>query len=71
MRALLTTESEYRLMPWKNGLGVTREMAVFPSGANLERGDFLWRLSSADVGTSGPFSPSRTSTSTQASSGRA
>lgn len=53
----MTTESEYRLMPWKNGLGVTREMAVFPSGANLERGDFLWRLSSADVGTSGPFSP--------------
>lgn len=40
--------------PWKNGLGVTREIAVaaderFPVG-------FTWRLSRAEVRDSGPFS---------------
>jgi environmental stress-induced protein Ves len=42
-------------MPWKNGGGSTLELAVEPPGANLETG-FLWRLSSAEVAESGPFS---------------
>jgi environmental stress-induced protein Ves len=41
----------YRTMPWKNGGGITREIAVFP-----EAGDFLWRLSLATVASDGPFS---------------
>lgn len=41
-------------VPWKNGGGTTREIAVFPPGAGLE--DFLWRLSLADVAAPGPFS---------------
>ena len=41
----------YRAMPWKNGGGITREVAVFP-----ETGDFLWRLSLATVAADGPFS---------------
>ena len=41
----------YRAMPWKNGGGVTREVAVFP-----EAGDFHWRLSLATVASDGPFS---------------
>lgn len=43
------------LMPWKNGGGTTLELAVEPPGATLETG-FRWRLSSATVGASGPFS---------------
>ncbi|GLH71680.1 hypothetical protein GETHLI_01820 [Geothrix limicola] len=44
-----------RLMPWKNGGGTTLELAVDPPGATLETG-FRWRISSAEVGVSGPFS---------------
>ena len=46
--------SEYRSMPWKNGGGVTTEIAVSPAGAGLE--DFDWRVSMARVEGSGPFS---------------
>ncbi|RAG84527.1 HutD family protein [Streptacidiphilus pinicola] len=38
--------------PWKNGGGVTREVASSPSGA----ADFDWRVSLADVADGGPFS---------------
>lgn len=41
-------------MPWKNGGGVTTEIAVFPEGAGLD--DFEWRLSMARVASDGPFS---------------
>lgn len=44
-----------RLMPWKNGGGKTLELAVDPPGATLDTG-FRWRISSAEVGVSGPFS---------------
>ncbi|HEY0295760.1 MAG TPA: HutD family protein [Bordetella sp.] len=40
--------------PWKNGGGVTREIACYPAGAGMD--DFLWRLSIATVAASGPFS---------------
>ena len=43
-------------MPWKNGLGVTEEIAIFPPGADFASGSFGWRLSSATVATDGPFS---------------
>lgn len=46
--------SDYRVMPWKNGLGTTTEIAVHPPGAGLD--DFAWRLSIADLAASGPFS---------------
>lgn len=39
---------------WKNGGGVTREIACWPQGAGMN--DFLWRLSIATVAVSGPFS---------------
>jgi len=41
--------------PWKNGGGITREIAVAPEVAG-SGGDFLWRLSIAEVAGSGPFS---------------
>lgn len=43
---------QYGSMPWRNGMGVTLEIAREPSvGA-----DFRWRLSLATVAASGPFS---------------
>lgn len=45
---------DYRVMPWKNGLGATTEIAVHPPGSGLDA--FIWRLSIADLQASGPFS---------------
>lgn len=41
-------------MPWKNGGGVTREIAAYPAGSGLN--DFAWRISLADVEQDGAFS---------------
>jgi environmental stress-induced protein Ves len=46
--------SERVAQPWKNGGGITREVAVFPAGASMD--DFLWRVSMAEVIEAGPFS---------------
>jgi hypothetical protein len=47
--------SDYRVMPWKDGGGTTTEIAIEPPGASLTE-PFLWRVSSALVEASGPFS---------------
>jgi uncharacterized protein len=41
--------------PWRNGGGLTREIAAHPPGSTLE--DFDWRISTAEVTAAGPFSP--------------
>ena len=41
-------------VPWKNGGGVTREIAAWPEGSGMD--DFVWRVSLAEVGADGPFS---------------
>lgn len=41
-------------MPWKNGKGLTREIALLPSDG--ERVPFHFRLSMASLGDPGPFS---------------
>ncbi|WP_413288793.1 HutD family protein [Bdellovibrio sp. HCB337] len=51
-----TSKSQYQVMPWKNGQGMTAQIQMFPEGASFPDGDFLWRLSSATVQASGPFS---------------
>ncbi len=43
--------SEYRVMPWKNGGGITTEICVRPPS-----GAFDWRVSLATVNADGPFS---------------
>jgi environmental stress-induced protein Ves len=43
-------------MPWKNGLGYTDQIAIEPASADLRRGDYLWRLSTAKIEKSSPFS---------------
>lgn len=47
--------SDYRVMPWKDGGGSTMEIAMEPEGASLSD-PFVWRVSSARVEASGPFS---------------
>jgi uncharacterized protein len=44
-------QSEFKKTPWKNGGGVTHEIAREGQGD-----DFAWRLSVAEVSESGPFS---------------
>ena len=41
-------------VPWKNGGGLTREVAIHPPGSDL--GTFEWRVSIAQVRAAGPFS---------------
>ena len=41
-------------MPWKNGGGITREVAVWPPNSNFD--DFDWRISIAEVREPGSFS---------------
>ncbi len=44
----------HREMPWKNGGGVTTEIAIYPPGASLDA--FEWRVSLATMAGAGPFS---------------
>lgn len=53
---LLIRAEDTRRVPWKNGRGVTEEIAVGPRGATFEAGDFAWRVSRASVAEAGPFS---------------
>lgn len=50
---LLLDHGDYRVMPWKNGGGTTREIFAHGSGD----AGFDWRLSIAEVANDGPFSP--------------
>jgi environmental stress-induced protein Ves len=43
-----------RAAPWKNGGGVTREVAAYPAGSDTN--NFTWRVSVADIDAGGPFS---------------
>ncbi len=50
----LLRSTGHRAMPWRNGGGLTREIACAP---DLPGSDgFDWRISMAEVGTAGPFS---------------
>ncbi len=50
----LIRASDITPVPWKNGGGTTRQIAIFPEEANLDT--FVWRVSAAAVGQAGPFS---------------
>lgn len=52
----LLDADDQRVMPWKNGGGITRELAVHPPGAGMNDKPFLWRVSIAEVASDGPFS---------------
>ncbi len=40
--------------PWKNGGGTTQEVLCWPPGASID--SFAWRISIAQIASSGPFS---------------
>ncbi|MHC6222431.1 HutD/Ves family protein [Arthrobacter sp. MMS24-S77] len=48
--------AELRPEPWRNGGGVTRELASHPKAASAQDGAWDWRVSIADVGSAGDFS---------------
>lgn len=50
----IARRADYKRMAWKNGQGVTEEVAAFPAGSTTD--NFDWRLSIAHVGADGPFS---------------
>lgn len=50
----LLKAADHRHMPWKNGGGVTVEIAVFPLNASVD--NFDWRVSTATVASDGAFS---------------
>ena len=49
----ITSPDKFKSVPWKNGLGVTQELAMSPDGTLT---DFDWRLSIATVNENGLFS---------------
>lgn len=50
----LIRHADLKPLPWKNGGGITREVAIFPPGADMN--GFLWRVSMAQIASDGPFS---------------
>lgn len=52
MKLLKVREAEWT--PWKNGGGITRQLAAWPEPSGLD--DFGWRISTARVEVAGPFS---------------
>ena len=53
-RVTLIRGGDLVAVPWKNGGGLTREVAAFPAGAALDA--FVWRVSIAEVAAPGAFS---------------
>lgn len=47
---------DVRRVPWRNGRGVTDELALGPPDASFEALDFDWRVAAAAVDADGPFS---------------
>ena len=56
MNPRILPKSTFRRVPWKNGLGFTSEIAIYPGGDDFSRGEFLWRVSTAKVESSSAFS---------------
>ncbi|MGZ3805450.1 MAG: HutD/Ves family protein [Pseudobdellovibrionaceae bacterium] len=53
----LYKKTAYLSMPWKNGLGMTEQIQIFPEACLFSEGqDFLWRISSAKIQGASPFS---------------
>jgi environmental stress-induced protein Ves len=53
MLLTIKTPDQFKHVPWKNGKGVTQELAI-NEGANID--NFIWRISMANVVEDGPFS---------------
>jgi environmental stress-induced protein Ves len=49
--------AELKNEPWRNGGGVTRELASHPQAASAQDGAWDWRISIAELTKAGDFSP--------------
>jgi environmental stress-induced protein Ves len=49
--------AELKSEPWRNGGGVTRELASHPQAASAQDGAWDWRISIAELTKAGDFSP--------------
>lgn len=56
MKLKVLPKQGFRRSTWKNGLGHTDEIAIYPESAQLKLGDFDWRLSSATIEQNSTFS---------------
>ncbi|KAJ3203514.1 hypothetical protein HDU67_010146 [Dinochytrium kinnereticum] len=45
----LIKKESYRSMPWKNGVGETKEIAIFPPNAEYHKDEFFWRFSLSEI----------------------
>ncbi|KAI8083211.1 uncharacterized protein B0P05DRAFT_467894 [Gilbertella persicaria] len=43
--AILRPEHDYKSQNWKNGLGITDEIAIYPPDKNFVKDEFFWRFS--------------------------
>ena len=41
---------------WKNGLGITYQIAIYPNDSDVTKNNFIWRLSQAEVQNENSFS---------------
>lgn len=53
---LVIRHADVKPVPWKNGLGATSQLAIWPPDASMDALDFDWRISVAKVEAAGPFS---------------
>jgi uncharacterized protein len=49
--------ADLKPQPWRNGGGVTRQLASHPKAAAAQDGSWDWRVSIAEVSKAGDFSP--------------
>jgi environmental stress-induced protein Ves len=55
MKKIIRPE-QFKIMPWKNGLGITKQIRISPENSDFSKGDFHWRLSSAEITDKNTFS---------------
>jgi environmental stress-induced protein Ves len=53
---VILKKEDYKRSTWKNGLGYTDQIAIYPPDAVLSQANFLWRMSSARIENAAPFS---------------
>src|SRR4051812_18477254 len=54
--ATLLLPAQFPISQWKNGRGSSAQIAISPPESVFQNESFLWRLSSAHIFESGPFS---------------
>ncbi|KAI7869567.1 hypothetical protein BDF14DRAFT_1722450 [Spinellus fusiger] len=52
----LDPKTDYRKQAWKNGLGTTTEIAIYPTDKDFKKETFFWRLSIVETRSNSTFS---------------